>query len=126
MSLLPGNGRVVPLRSLAKTIRSKNAGCHYYTMDIIFAEHETYRRVMATGVITRELISLLYGIPQARIVELVPYEHGNAVKITIRRAVTSGDVGDTDVYGCQQYIPLLDIPIPWEGDLPQAPSPSWH
>jgi len=41
----------------------------------------------------------------------------NAIKISIRRQHSSGDVGESDVYGCQQYIPLLDIPIPWDDQL---------
>lgn len=108
----------VPLHQLAKTIRSKNAGAHYYTMDIIFEEPETYEWVLETGAITRESIAALYGIPESRIFQCVEYRPGNAIKISIRRAVSSGDVGESDVYGCQQYIPLLDLPIPWEGPIP--------
>ena len=41
---------------------------------------------------------------------------GHAFKATIPRAVSSGDVGDTDVYGAQQHAPLLEVDIP----LPEA------
>ena len=109
-------GPTQPLHKLAKTIRSKNAGAHFYTLDVIFDDHERYGRVMATGVLTPELIAGLYGVDPDRIVSFVPYPPGNALKITLRRPFTSGDVGDSDVYGCQQYIPLLDIPIPWEDE----------
>ncbi len=107
----------VPLHRLAKTIRSKNAGAHHYTFDVIFESRERYEKVMATGVITREMVADLYGVPLERIEAFVPYPPGNALKITLRRAVSSGDVGDSDVYGAQQYAPLLDIPIPWEEPL---------
>lgn len=106
-----------PLHRLAKTIRSKNAGAHYYTFDIIFDDRERYEKVMATGVLTPELIARLYGVPRERIAAFVPYPPGNALKITLRRTYSSGDVGDSDVYGAQQYAPLLDIPIPWEDPL---------
>ncbi|MCC6703514.1 MAG: DUF4387 domain-containing protein [Thermomicrobiales bacterium] len=108
----------VPLHRIAKTIRSKNAGAHYFTFDIIFDNRETYERVKKTGVITRDLVRELYGVGDERIAELVEYDKGNAIKITLRRSVSSGDVGDTDLYGCQQYIPLLDIPIPWSEETP--------
>lgn len=106
--------RMVPLHRLAKTIRSKNAGAHHYTLDVIFDDHDTYRRVVATKVLTRERVAALYGLAPEQIVQFVQYPPGNAVKITIRRPITSGDVGDSDVYGCQQYVPLLDIQVPWD------------
>jgi hypothetical protein len=107
----------VPLHQLARTIRSKNAGAHYYTMDIIFDDAETYEWVVETGAITRESVAALYGVPVERIFQFVEYRPGNALKISIRRQHSSGDVGESDVYGCQQYIPLLDIPIPWDDQL---------
>ena len=108
----------VPLHRLARTIRSKNAGAHYYTMDIIFDDAETYEWVVETGAITRESVAALYGIPAERIYQFVEYRPGNAIKISIRRQVSSGDVGESDVYGCQQYVPLLDVPIPWDDQTP--------
>lgn len=101
-----------PLCKIAKTIRSKNAGNHYYTFDIIFDGIDAYRNVRDAGVITRELIARLYAVPVDQIVDVVHYDPGNAIKITMRRPISSGDVGESDVYGCQQYAPLLDIPIP--------------
>ena len=29
-----------------------------------------------------------------------------------------GAIGDSDVYGAQQHVPLLDIAIPWGADAP--------
>ena len=110
-----GGSPLVPLHRLARTIRSKNAGAHYYTFDIIFDDRERYEKVMATGVLTPERVAQLYGVETDRIVAFVPYPPGNALKITMRRSVSSGDVGESDVYGAQQYAPLLDILVPWEG-----------
>ncbi len=103
-----------PLYRLAKTIRSKNAGANHFTLDIIFDNFETYERVREADIITRDLIRELYGVEDEQIAQFVHYPPGNAIKITLRRPITSGDVGDSDVYGCQQYIPLLTIPIPWD------------
>ncbi len=115
---MAGAKTTVPLHKLARTIRSKNAGAHYFTMDIIFDEPETYEWVVESGVITPEYVAQLYGIPRERIFQFMEYRPGNAIKISIRRAFSSGDAGDSDVYGCQQYVPLLDIPIPWDDDTP--------
>ncbi|MDD5196849.1 MAG: DUF4387 family protein, partial [Candidatus Omnitrophica bacterium] len=35
-----------------------------------------------------------------------------AIKITIPRAVASGGIGDTDIYGAQQHAPLYSLKIP--------------
>ena len=106
--------RTMPLHRLAKTIRSKNAGPFFYTFDIIFDDRATYERVKRTGVLTRELVQRLFGVTGDEIAQFVEYDPGNAIKITVRRPLSSGDVGDADLYGCQQYAPLLDVPIPWE------------
>lgn len=99
------------LKYLAKIIRSKNAGAFQLTLDIIFDDQETYRRVKETGVINRKLFADLYQVPEAQ-VEFTEYEHAYAFKGTIPRWHGSGDVADTDIYGAQQHAPLLDVEIP--------------
>ncbi|HBY97602.1 MAG: DUF4387 domain-containing protein [Ardenticatenaceae bacterium] len=102
------------LGQIAHTIRSKNAGAHFYSFDIMFTDPRLYQKVKAGGALTRERIARAYGVPADRITHLIAYDPGLAFKITMRRPVTSGDIGETDVYGSQQYIPLLDIEIPWD------------
>ena len=36
----------------------------------------------------------------------------NAIKITLRRPRTQGAFGESDVYGCQQHVPLLGLMVP--------------
>lgn len=100
------------LNDLASTIRSKNAGVNQITFDIIFSQPETYRRVLASGAITKESIARLYRIPLSRISDFVTFDVGNAIKFTLYRLRPSGSPGDWDILGCQQYGPLLDIEIP--------------
>ncbi len=100
------------LAQLAKTIRSKNAGVNKITFDIIFREKEVYERVKRSGMITRERIAALYVIAPERISDFVEYDPGNAIKFTIYRLRPSGSPGDGDIFGAQQYAPLLDIEIP--------------
>ena len=77
------------LSDLAKTIRSKNAGANHFTLDIIFDDFETYERVRETDVITRDLIRELYGVEDEQIAQFVHYPPGNAIKITLRRPITT-------------------------------------
>jgi len=102
----------IKLVDLAKTIRSKNAGTDRITFDIIFREKENYDLVRKSGAITRQTMAALFGIPEARIVDFVEFDPGFAIKFTIDRLRPSGSFGEGDVFGCQQYPPLLDIEIP--------------
>jgi hypothetical protein len=102
----------VKLSQLAKTIRSKNAGVDKITFDIIFFEKESYELVKKKNILTRESVAALYGIEQARISDFVAFDPGLAIKFTIYRALSSGSPGDGDIFGAQQYAPLLEIEVP--------------
>ena len=100
------------LAELAKTIRSKNAGVDLITFDIIFTGPEPYERVRKARVLTRETVARLYGIPYDRIADFVEFDPAYAIKFTIYRLRPSGSPGDPDIFGCQQYAPLLDLEVP--------------
>src|SRR4051812_17277389 len=100
------------LSDLAKTIRSKNAGVDKITFDIIFRDRENYERVKRTRILTRERMAALYRIPAERISDFVEYDPGYAVKFTIYRLSPSGSAGDGDIFGAQQYAPLLGLEVP--------------
>ncbi|MGH6923216.1 MAG: DUF4387 domain-containing protein [Propylenella sp.] len=103
-----------PLSELAKTIRSKNAGVDKITFDIIFREPETYRMVKSSGVLSPETICRLYRVPPERISDFVAFDPALAIKFTLYRDRPSGSPGDPDIFGAQQYAPLLDLPVPVE------------
>ena len=100
------------LYSLAKVLRSKNSGPFELTIDIIFDKEENYRIVKNSGIITNELICKLYNISVEEISGIIFYEPAMAIKITMKRPIDSGSIGDTDVYGAQQHAPLIEIQIP--------------
>ena len=102
------------LSELAKTIRSKNAGVDLITFDVIFRERATYERVKRSQVLTRESLLKPYGIPPERLCDFVEFDPGNAIKFTIYRRRPSGSPGDPDIFGAQQYAPLLDLEVPVE------------
>jgi len=103
------------LSELAKTIRSKNAGVDKITFDIIFTERASYERVKKSRVLTRDTVAKLYGIAPERISDFVEFNPANAIKFTIYRLQPSGSPGDPDIFGSQQYAPLLDIDVPEDG-----------
>jgi hypothetical protein len=111
-----GMARRVSIADLATFITSKNAGPFLLTVDMVFPEAETYRRVVASGAITAESVAELYGIPVEDVVKVVYFDPASAIKVTFKRPVSSGAIGDTDVYGAQQHVPMMQYEIPWEGD----------
>jgi hypothetical protein len=101
----------VKLRDMASTIRSKNAGVDLITFDILFRSQEYYERAKASPALSREAIARLYGVPADRICSYVAFDPARAIKFTLRRIRPSGSAGEHDVFGAQQYAPLLDIEV---------------
>ena len=101
------------LRDIAGVIRSKNAGAFEITFDIMFHDRSLYERVKQTGVINRQLFAGLYGVPEAQC-DFLSFDGAYAFKCTMPRPIASGDIGDSDVYGAQQHVLLLDVDVPLE------------
>jgi hypothetical protein len=99
------------LSALASTIRSKNAGVDKVTFDIIFSDRRNFERVRDSGAINRQSIAALFGIADETISDFVIFEPAPAIKFTLYRPRPSGSPGDPDIFGAQQYAPLLDLEI---------------
>lgn len=99
------------LKEMAKLIRSKNAGPFQLTFDILFDDEEKYNRVKESGVISREIISKLYHVPEENVMFFY-CDNALAIKASIPRPIFQGDLMDSDMHGGQQYAPLVDIEIP--------------
>jgi hypothetical protein len=99
------------IKDVAKVCKSKNAGPFELTVDVVFDTAETFQRVKATGVLCPALFARLYNVPERHVL-FTPYDAAFAFKATFPRLVPAGDFGDTDVYGCQQHAPLLDVDLP--------------
>lgn len=99
----------VTLASITDVIRSKNAGPYELTFDIMFTTRAWFERAVAAGVFNTALICRLYRIPPEDVLGIIAYAPAKAIKVTIRRPICSGDIGETDVYGAQQHAPLLDL-----------------
>lgn len=102
----------ISLYEMAKILRSKNAGPFELTLDIIFDDVNKYELVKKSGIINEKLICKLYNIQPESIKHIVFFDSALGIKITIKRSVESGSIGDTDVYGAQQHAPLINVEIP--------------
>ena len=99
------------LEDIARVIRSKNAGPFCVTLDVLFGDEATYRRVERAGAITRERMAALYRRP-AETIEVYHHPAALAMKVSFERWTPAGSVQDTDLYGAQQHVLLYDIDIP--------------
>jgi hypothetical protein len=109
----------VALQTLAKVIRSKNAGPYELTYDVMFTDPDLYAHVRDSGVLTREKMAELYHIDDADITYCSFFEPALAFKFTRIRHGNQGGVGERDTFGAQQHAPLLTVEIP-------APTPKTH
>ena len=99
------------IADLAVLVRSKNAGPFWLTIDIMFDKEEAYRRVRDSEVINRAGIAHMYGRDPADII-VVNHDAALAIKVSFPRPQSSGSKYDSDVYGGQQYAPLLSLEVP--------------
>lgn len=99
------------LWQVAKLIRSKNSGPFELTFDVIFKDREIYEKVRDARTINARWFARTYRLAP-EVVSVIEYDAAAAIKVTIPRPVISGDVDDTDVFGGQQYGPLVDLEVP--------------
>jgi hypothetical protein len=98
------------LAQVARLIRSKNAGPFWLTFDVMFADASMYRRVRDQRVINVDVVSRLYNQPRDH-VSVFAHDSALAIKVSMPRQHSSGSAFDTDVFGGQQYAPLMDLTV---------------
>src|ERR1044071_4686158 len=99
------------IADLAVLVRSKNAGPFWLTIDIMFDDAGNYLRVRDSEVINHAAIARMYRREPDDII-VVNHDAALAIKISFPRPQSSGSKLDSDVYGGQQYAPLLALAIP--------------
>jgi hypothetical protein len=99
------------LADIASLIRSKNAGPFVLTFDIMFANQEDYAVVQRSGALTAQSFADLFRRP-VRDVRFFECPNALAFKFSIPRPIFQGDLGDGDMHGGQQFIPLMSLEIP--------------
>ena len=73
-----------------------------------------FQQIKNSGQITPERGAQAYHMTPEPICQFVFYDTALGFKITFDRAISSGTVGDRDVYGAQQHAPLglMEIQLP--------------
>ena len=100
---------MIKLFDVAEVIRSKNSGPYELTFDIMFKEQAVFEDFVAKNVMTKAVFAKLYGIEESAVTSVISFAPSKAVKITIVRPMSSGALGERDVYGAQQHRPLLSF-----------------
>ncbi len=94
------------LYDVAQVMRSKNAGPFTLTIDLMFATHEEFERVLNASGFTPEGVGQMYGVDATRVRIVL------TIKVSMpRTGASSGAPGDTDVYGCGQHFPLGEMDV---------------
>ena len=98
------------LSDLADILRSKNAGPYTLTVDFLVNDKGVYEKVKSSGSLDEKEIAGYYKVnPES--VKIYYYDKASGIKVTIPRRISSGSSCDTDVYGAQQHMPLMDITV---------------
>lgn len=100
------------LYDLANVMRSKNAGPFVITIDLIFSSPTLYNEIKKAILPRRSEIAGLYGVEEKSI-SIHFFDRVKTVKVTMDRwGPSSGDVGDSDVYGAQQHGLMGEMEFP--------------
>ncbi len=97
------------IKEIAKVIRSKNCSPFELTIDIIISSEDAYNKLKNSNAITTDLIAKIYNLNVEKVHKVVWFDPAYAIKVVMDRVVSSGAIGDSDVYGAQQHAPLLDL-----------------
>ena len=100
------------LGDLAVLVRSKNAGPFWLTIDIMFDDPEKYRRVRDSEIVNRASDRATCSGRDPDDIIVVNHDAALAIKVSFPRPQSSGSKYDSDVYGGQQYAPLLSLAVP--------------
>ena len=99
------------LADLGAYVRSKNAGPFWLTIDVICSDASTYAAVARSSLTDRQSLATVYDVqPESVSIFLIPELH--AVKLSLPRPTVQGSIRDRDAHAGQQYVPLLQIPVP--------------
>lgn len=100
------------LGELAEVMRSKNAGPFMLTVDMIFDSGDSYERVKNSGLLTKERVAKLYGVPESSIHGVFFIDQAYGIKVSLVKKSPSGTPACTDTLGAQQHVPLRELEIP--------------
>ncbi len=99
---------MIPLRELARSVRAKNAGPFWLTLDIFLPDEATYLRVsegLDTGAVAKRFRVEAATIQRYDLAAL------HAIKISLPRPERQGARLDRDMHGAAFAVLIADLPI---------------
>lgn len=108
---MESGGPGTTLRDAVEMVRSRAAGAYLLTLDLIFHDESSLQRSLRAGLFDPDRLAELYGVSPDDVTVTV-YSPVNAVKVTLPRRAVGGSPDDTDLDAAQQFVPLLDLPVP--------------
>lgn len=99
------------LKEIAAVIRSKNSGPFELTLDVMMPTDDLFKKVKEANVINYKTIAMLYHIDEKDVISVIDFPKARAIKATIVRPIASGSLGERDVYGAQQHVPLMELEV---------------
>lgn len=104
----------------ASVVRSKNAGPFEVTIDVLFDNKAAFEAACRSALVDSAEIAGRLSVDPSKVLNVLVFPPAMAIKINLARTVSSGTDGDRDVYGTQQFVPLLDIDIPLETNFDET------
>ena len=102
------------LKDVASVIRSKNASPFVLTIDIVINDKEVYEKIKSKRILSEETIAKLFKISLENVLGVYYIDQINGIKISLLRPKPADDIHTSDIYGAQQYIPLLYLELTLE------------
>ncbi len=99
------------LGELATQVRSKNAGPFWITIDAFFDTDSAYARAAGSPLTDPKVVGALFATDPAQ-VRVFRLPQLCAIKISLPRPIPQGSLGDRDMHAGQQYVLILDFPVP--------------
>lgn len=100
------------LGDVVRAVTSKNAGNFAIAVDIECHDAVSFDELRASGVLAPAHLAAALRIDVDDILAVTPFAPGLAIKIAVRRMIPSGDIGETDVFGVQQFAPFMELELP--------------
>ena len=98
------------VREVCTSVRSKNAGPYWITIDFFFDGADNFARHARSSKLRPALFQTLFGA-DAAMVKTFPVEALHILKVSYPRPAPQGGVVERDMHAGQQFVRLLDIEL---------------
>ena len=98
------------LREVCSSVRSKNAGPYWVTLDLVFRDQDAFEAYARSPALGREAIAGLYEVPEEQC-KLFVVPSLRVLKVSFPRRHPQGGMVERDMHAGQQYVRLLDVEL---------------